>query len=128
MQQDENGKNCGIVYASRVLSGLESSYSMTHLEALAIVWALRYFRDLVYGYEISVYTDHQAVKDLFREKNLSGRLARWLMVLEDYNPKIEYLPGRANVVADCLSCHAVAAPVSSVLNSLSRDSLQQAQR
>ncbi len=50
------------------------------------------------------------------------------MVLENYNPKIEYLPGHANVVADCLSRHAVAAPVSSVIPSFSTDSLRRAQR
>ncbi len=88
MQQDENGINRAIAYASRFLSGPESRYSVTHLETLAVVWVLRHFRDLVYGYEITVYTDHQDVKDLFRGKNFSGRLARWPMVLEDYNPKI----------------------------------------
>ncbi len=50
------------------------------------------------------------------------------MVLEDYNPKIEYLPGRANVVADCLSRNAAAVPVSSVIPSFSTDSLRRAQR
>ena len=59
------------------------------------MWALRHFRDLIYGYDITVFTDHQAVKDLFRRRNLTGRLARWLTILEDYHPTIEYLPGRA---------------------------------
>ncbi len=71
MQQDENGKNRAIAYACRVLSGPESRYSVTHLEALAVVWALRHYRDFVYGYEIMVYTDHQAVRDLFRGKKTS---------------------------------------------------------
>ncbi len=62
--------------ASRVLSGPESRYSTTHLEVLAVVWALRHFRDLIYGYDITVYTDHEAVKDLFKGKNLTDRLAR----------------------------------------------------
>ncbi len=128
MQQGDSGKNRAIAYANRVLSGPESRYSTTHLEALAVVWVLRHYRDLIYGYDIIVYTDHQVVKDLFKGKNLTGRLARWLMILEDYNPKIEYLPGRANVVADCLSRHAVAAPVSSVVPSFSIDSLRRAQR
>ncbi len=49
MQKDDNR---AIAYASRVLTGPESRYPVTHLEALAIVWSLRHFRDLIYGYDI----------------------------------------------------------------------------
>ena len=37
MQQDDSGKHCVIAYASRILNGPESRYSVTHIEALAIV-------------------------------------------------------------------------------------------
>ena len=110
MQTDTRGKHRPIAFASRVLNSAESHYSVTDLEALAIVWALRHFRDLIYGYDITVYTDHKAIKGLFKGKNLSGRLARWLVILEDYQPKIEYVPGKFQVVADALS-RSVAAPL-----------------
>ncbi len=57
-----------IPYASRVLNSAESKYSVTHLEALAIVWALKHFRDIIYGYPITVYTDHSVVTQLFSRK------------------------------------------------------------
>ncbi len=94
MQKDVRGKHRPIAFASRVLNGAESRYSVTDLEALAIVWALRHFRDLMYGYDVNLYTDHQAIKGLFKNKNLSGRLARWLVKLEDYQPKTEYVPDK----------------------------------
>ncbi len=54
-----------IAYASRVLNSAESKYSVTHLEALAVVWALKHFRDMIFGYPITVYTDHSAITQLF---------------------------------------------------------------
>jgi hypothetical protein len=36
-------------------------------------------------------------------KSPSGRLARWALQLQPYNLRIEYTPGKANVVADTLS-------------------------
>ncbi len=65
-----------IAYASRVLNSAESKYSVTNLEVLAVVWALKHFRDIVYGYPITVNTDHSAVTQLFSGKNLTGSLAR----------------------------------------------------
>lgn len=47
---------------------------MTNLEALALAWSLKHFRDVIYGYPITVYTDHVAVTQLFKGKHLSGRL------------------------------------------------------
>ncbi len=67
-----------------------------------MVWALRHFKDLIYGYPIHVKTDHVAVVELFNQKHLSGKLARWSLIIQDFNPTFPYLPGKANV-ADVLS-------------------------
>ncbi len=75
MQCDERGKNHVIAYGNRVLNAAEANYSVTHLETLAVVWALKHLKNIVLGYPITIYTDHAAVTELFKGKNLTGRLA-----------------------------------------------------
>ena len=76
MQDDQNGRHRVIAYAGRTLNKAEGNYSVTEQEALAIVWALKTFRDVIYGYSITCYTDHVPVTHLFQGRNLSGLLAR----------------------------------------------------
>ncbi len=107
MQPDDLGTNRPIAYASRTLNSAEANYSVTYLEGLAIVWALKHFREIILGYNITVFTDHVAITELFRGrgKNFSSRLPRWYLTEQEFNPTFKYLPGRASVVADAMSCN-----------------------
>ncbi len=77
MQPDARGKNRAIAYVSRTLTPAESNYLVTHQETPAVVWALKHFRDIILGYPLTVSTDRAAVTELFKGKNLTGKLAGW---------------------------------------------------
>ncbi len=75
MQADSAGKHHVIAFASHALNTAEKNYSVTHLEILSIVWALKHFRDIIMGYKITVYADHSPITEILKGGNMSGRLA-----------------------------------------------------
>ncbi len=81
MQSKEGKRPHATAYASRVLTSAESKYIVTHLEALSVVLALQYFRDIIFGCPLTVYTDHIAVIQLLHGKNFTGRLDRWYLTI-----------------------------------------------
>ncbi|GFY33715.1 transposon Tf2-6 polyprotein [Trichonephila clavipes] len=101
--QGEGSDEHPIEYASRLLTPAECNYSTTEREALAVVWALKKFRGYIEGTEITVASDHQPLKWLLNLKSPTGRLARWALEIQSSNLKVQYIPGKANVVADMLS-------------------------
>ena len=103
-QKDERtGKLRPISYASRVLNKAEKNYSTTEKEALAIVWGLKKYRYIIYGYGISVMTDHKPLTSLFTNTLPPGRLGRWALLVQEFGLKIFYNPGVLNSVPDALS-------------------------
>lgn len=66
-----------VAFGSRALSPSEKNYSVTKLETLAVVWAIKHFHAYLYGQRVQVVTDHSAVKSLLGAPSSSGKHARW---------------------------------------------------
>jgi hypothetical protein len=67
------------------------------------------------GKRCELYTDHKRLKYIFTQSNLNLRQRRWLELIKDYDLRINYHPGKANVVTDALSRRS---HVSQLVNSL----------
>jgi hypothetical protein len=55
------------------------------------------------GKHCDVFTDHKSLKYIFTQKELNMRQRRWLELIKDYDMRLQYHPGKANVVADAFS-------------------------
>ncbi len=101
--QEYQGQTRVISYASRMLTDVETRYSTTEKEALAVVWACEKFHVYLYGIEFELITDHKPLEVLYGPKSRpNARIERWLLKLMSYTYKIQYRPGRENI-ADVLS-------------------------
>ena len=109
-QEDGEGEERVISYASKAFSGSEKNWTTTEKEAYAVVWALQYFHPYVYGRKVVIYTDHKALKWLKNVKHPNGKLARWILKLEEYDYTIGHKPGNMMQHADALS----RAPVNNI--------------
>ena len=65
--------------------------------------ALKRWRHFLISNRYDVYTDHKSLKYIFTQKELNLRQRRWLELIKDYDMRLHYHPGKANVVADALS-------------------------
>ncbi|GJX45045.1 putative reverse transcriptase domain-containing protein [Tanacetum coccineum] len=92
-----------IIYASRQLKIHEKNYTTHDLELGAVVFALKIWRHYLYGTKCVVFTDHKSLQHILNQKEFNMRQRRWIELLSDYDCKIRYHPGKANVVADALS-------------------------
>ena len=92
-----------IAYASRALRRHEENYATHDLELAAVVHALKIWRHYLLGNPIHIYSDHKSLKYIFTQSELNLRQRQWLELIKDYDLKIHYHPGKANVVADALS-------------------------
>ncbi|GJW51982.1 putative reverse transcriptase domain-containing protein [Tanacetum coccineum] len=93
-----------IAYASRQLKIHEKNYTTHDLELGSVVFALKIWRHYLYGAKCMVFTDYKSLQHILDQKELNMRQRRWLELLSDYDCEIRYHPGKANVVADALSC------------------------
>ena len=80
--------------------------------------ACLHWRHYLHGTQpFTLLTDHDSLKYHKTMPNLSGRLARWIEKMAEFDYMLQHIPGKDNVVADALSRrvdHAAAASSASV--------------
>lgn len=99
-----------VAYYSKLFNPQQRRYSATEREALAIVKAVQTWRSYLAGRPFTVLTDHAALRYLPMVRDPTGRVARWVMLLQQYDFVIEHRRGRDNGNADGLSRGPVDAP------------------
>ena len=104
LQQDHGNGLQPVAYRSKKLSPAERNYDVREREFMAIMDACSHWRHYLHCDEPFVLkSDHSSLVHYMTMPNLTGRLARWVLKMQDFNCKLEYIPGPQNVVADALS-------------------------
>ncbi|GKF11902.1 putative reverse transcriptase domain-containing protein, partial [Tanacetum coccineum] len=81
----------------------KKNYTDHDIELVAVVFTLKIWRHYLYRYKCTVFTNHKSLQHILDQKELNMRQRHWLELLSDYDCKICYHLGKANVVADALS-------------------------
>ena len=102
-QYDDSNRESPVYYASRQMNPVEKKYTVMEHEALAVIYACKKFRHYLLGYPIVFHTDHDSLKYLVNKPDLSGRIARWILLLQEFNYEVVVKAGKANANADYLS-------------------------
>lgn len=95
-----SGRDYPVAYASRQLNPAEKNYSTTERECLAMVFSVKKFRHYLLSNKVVFYVDHLAIKYIVNNPELSGRLARWVLLLQEFDYTVEYKPGSAHKQAE----------------------------
>ena len=102
-----NGEERPVAYASHFLSQVEQNYAQTEREALAIVFAVQWFHQYLYGRDFTLVTDHHPLCKILGENEgippLAARMQRWALLLSAYQYKIQHIRDTQNTLADCMS-------------------------
>jgi len=89
-----------IAFYSRKLNPVQTRCTTTERELPSIVETLKEYRNILLGQQIEVITDHKNL--VYKHFNME-RVVHWRLLLEEFGPKLTYVKGVNNIVADVLS-------------------------
>jgi len=118
METDASGYALGVVIAQEFEDGIhpiafhscsllpaEKNYDAHDKELAAVIFGFKCGRPLFLGatHAICVCTDHKNLQYFRDPCKITGRQARWIEFLQDFDYTLEHIPGSTNTVADLLS-------------------------
>ena len=102
-KKDEKVRDHLIYYASRQLVQAKKNYSVTEREALGMIFSVQKFRHYLLGNKVIFHVDHDTLKYMINKPQLSGRIARWVLILQEFDFRVKVRRGKNHANADHLS-------------------------
>lgn len=104
---NEDFKLHPVYYFSKKTSTAEEKYNSYELEVLAVITAVKKFRTYLLGSKCKIVTDCQAFEKTMSKRDLTTRVARWALLLEEYDYELEHRSGICLPHVDALSRYPV---------------------
>ncbi|KAG0440500.1 Transposon Tf2-6 polyprotein [Dictyocoela muelleri] len=89
-----------IEYYSKKYSSSEVNYNVIEKEVLAILKSLQHFKQIIFNTKVHIYTDNA---NLLFHGDISRRINRWKLIMEEFNYELHHISGTKNEHADFLS-------------------------
>jgi len=99
---DKEGDEYVISYTSKKLKPSEKKFPIIELELLSIVHSVKTFHQFIYMKPVEVRSDHRPLVYLNSLAKHSNRLMRYVLILQNYNLTVSYVPGKKQI-ADALT-------------------------
>lgn len=106
-QSNVDGKLHPVYFFSRKTTPAEEKYTSYELEVLAIITAVKKFRTYLLGSRFKIVTDCAAFERNMQKRDLTTRVARWALLLEEYEYEIEHRRGNKMQHVDALNRYPV---------------------
>ena len=103
LQEQHDGSIRPVSYCSYALSPPQQNWETYSKEVFALVLSSRKWHPYLFGNKCIFRSDHDPLKTIRNKKDPRGKIANWLMELEEYDYVIHHVPGKENITADCLS-------------------------
>ena len=103
LMQKKKGRLHPIAYGSKILDKHQQNWSITCLEAFALVTGVHHFQFYIEGHKVILHTDHSALTYIAKQHLTDTKVARWLQTLINFDIQIIYEKASNNTVADVLS-------------------------
>jgi len=110
-QESDDGVERAVYYLSKKMVEAEERYTPLEKTCWALVWASKKLRHYMLAYSVKLISRMDPLKYLFEKPALTGKLARWLLLLAEFELKYvtrKSVKGRA--VAEFLADHPVEGP------------------
>ena len=85
------------------MSAAEKNYSITKRKGLGIVYSIQKYRHYLLDYKFTFHIDHDAFKYMVNKPQLGGQIARWILLLQEFDFDVDVRPGKKHANADFLS-------------------------
>ncbi|SPC65051.1 related to Gag-pol polyprotein [Ustilago sp. UG-2017b] len=112
LKQEHEQRWHPVAYYSRKMSSAERKYEIHDKELLAVVACLTQWRHMLAGLpsQLVILTDHEALKYFKSQRRITGRQARWAVLLADFDFILQYRPGDKGGEPDALTRRADMQP------------------